>query len=165
MTYGSIDWGQRTITVSSQLTATGDVGLTKTPAAMRTIALPDGVLENLAARMAAVGADAGDLIFPNILGGPMSYPNFYRRVWIPTVKAAGLEGLHLHDIRKAFASRMVADGRTPSYLEDVMGHRSFSTTMKYYVATPDEEAELARNGLDDWLAEEERTSRYGTHAA
>ncbi len=88
----------------------------------------------------------------------MSYPNFYRRVWIPTVKAAGLEGLHLHDLRKAFASRMVADGRTPSYLEDVMGHKSFSTTMKYYAATPEAEADLARKDLDDWLSEEENAA-------
>jgi integrase len=85
----------------------------------------------------------------------MSYPNFYRRIWVPSVERAGLKGLHLHDLRKAFASHMASSGHTPSYIEDVMGHASYSTTMKYYTMTSDTEADQARGQLEDWIGREE----------
>lgn len=153
MTYKSVSWEKKTISIVGQMKR-NEVRPTKTAAGLRTIALPDVLIERLATRVAESAATEDDLIFPNVLGGQMSYPNFYRRVWIPTVKAAKLEGLHLHDLRKAFASRMVMDGRTPSYLEEVMGHQSFATTMKYYVTPSDEEADRARKDLKSWLCEE-----------
>ncbi len=56
MTYGSVDWAAKTIAVSNQLTARGEFSSTKTAAAMRVIALPDGVLDAVRHRMEEAGA-------------------------------------------------------------------------------------------------------------
>jgi integrase len=152
-TYDAVRWDRMELEIRDDL-PDGSTGALKTPAADRVVPLTHSVVEGLRQRMEETGADRGDLIFPNRDGGPMSYSNFYRRVWVPTAAKAGMPGLHLHDLRKAFATHMAAAGRTNQYLEDVMGHKSYSTTMKYYVKVPEEEADLARRDLDDWLGQE-----------
>ncbi len=153
-TYGAISWEHKTIQVRDR-SPDGSSNAVKSQAAVRTIPLPDGVLELLRERMSASGSDDEDLIFTNSIGGKVSYQNFYRRIWRPTVESAGLKGLHLHDLRKAFATQLAASGHTPSFIEDVMGHKSYSTTMKYYTMTSDDEAERARRELGEWLGREE----------
>lgn len=158
-TYGAVRWEHKTLEVLD-LQPDGTPSAVKSRAAVRSIPLPDAVVDLLRTRMAATGSGAEDLIFSNSLGGHMSYPNFYRRVWRPTVEKAGLAGLHLHDLRKAFATHLAATGHTPSFIEDVMGHASYSTTMKYYTMTSDEESERARRELGDWLGREESEQKW-----
>lgn len=153
-TYGAIRWEHKTLEVRD-LQPDGTPSGVKSRSAVRSIPLPDAVMDLLRNRMAATESGPDDLIFSNSLGGRMSYPNFYRRVWGPTVERAGLKGLHLHDLRKAFATHLAASGHTPSFIEDVMGHASYATTMKYYTMTSDEEADRARRELGDWVGREE----------
>ena len=43
----------------------------------------------------------GDLVFAGPGGGLLHHSNFRRRVWLPAVAAAGLTGIHFHDLRHA----------------------------------------------------------------
>lgn len=153
-TYVAIRWERKTREVLDEQ-PDGTASAVKSAAAVRSIPLPNGVVDMLRSRMLASGSRPEDLIFPNSLGGRMSYSNFYRRIWGPTAGRAGLKGLHLHDLRKAFATQLSKDGHTPAFIEDVMGHASYSTTMKYYTKATDEEEERARRELSEWIGREE----------
>ncbi len=154
LTYGAIQREKLTIEVRDA-SVDGGSGGAKTAAAIRSIPVHPAVIQALADRKVKTRSEDDDLIFPNKDGNRMSYPNFYQRIWKPTVEKAGLEDLRLHDLRKAYATHLAATGRTPSYLEEVMGHRSYSTTMKYYTKTPDEEADRARHDLEGWIGRED----------
>jgi hypothetical protein len=39
------------------------------------------------------------LVFTSPEGAPLRHSNFYRRAWMPALKAVGLPGVHLHDLR------------------------------------------------------------------
>ena len=69
-------------------------GPTKTGAGLRTVTLPTVAAEALAEHL-SMYAEAGPegLVFSAEGGGPIRHSNFTRRVWIPTTRAAGVEGL------------------------------------------------------------------------
>jgi integrase len=103
------------------------VGLPKSEAGRRTLALPQVLVEMLTAYMEAVGltdADGDALLFTAPGGGPLRYTNWLCRVWYPAPIAAGLgeivedkitgrrryEGLGFHDLRRASATGLVPAG-------------------------------------------------------
>ena len=46
-------------------------------------------------------------------GGQLHHGNFGRRVWLPAVAAAGLPGIHLHDLRHAGNTLSADAGANP----------------------------------------------------
>lgn len=48
-----------------------------------------------------VAPEAGALVFAASQGGPLYRATFHRHVWAPPVKAAGIEGLRVHDLRQS----------------------------------------------------------------
>ena len=48
--------------------------------------------------------------------------NFYRRVYLPAVKAAGLEGVAWHTLRHTFASRLAMSGASLSTIAALLRH-------------------------------------------
>ncbi|MDO9555998.1 MAG: site-specific integrase [Coriobacteriia bacterium] len=129
------------------------VASTKTRASVGMVPLPGSLIPLVDQRRRQV-VDPNGLIFCRRDGLPLSdgSPN---RELAKALSVAGLPDLHLHDLRKAYASHLAAAGRTPAYLEEVMGHRSYSTTMKYYTKTPFEEADRVRKDVSDWLGRED----------
>ena len=98
-------------------------------------------------------------MFPTPSGAPVHTSNFYKRVWRPTLTAAGLpQTWHLRDLRKAYASSLVRSGRSMSFFTAVMGHASARTTMKYYAGVFPEETLSAVRDLEEWYSPL-RTSR------
>ncbi len=76
-------------------------------------------------------AATGDLALP----GPGSRPwltDSWRRPWGKARKAAGLPGLHTHDLRHAFAARQIDAGVDLKTLQYVMGHAHLSITTDLY---------------------------------
>jgi integrase len=60
--------------------------------------LPRFVVDALAERLAGPGT-AEELVFAGPPGGALRVTLFRQRFWLPAVKAAGLDGLRIHDLR------------------------------------------------------------------
>jgi integrase len=58
--------------------------------------------------------------------------NFVKRQFKPALKKAGVRRIRFHDLRHTFAALMISRGANPKFLQEVMGHESFSTTMNMY---------------------------------
>lgn len=58
------------------------------------------------------------------------------RAWYPALKRAGLEGLHFHDLRHTFASRLVMNGVDLYRVQILMGHKTPMMTVRYAHLSP-----------------------------
>ena len=68
-------------------------GPLKSDASQRVVALPSFLVDELEGHGAHHGEPGPDgLVFPAAEGGPMRRSNFRRRVWLPALRATGLEG-------------------------------------------------------------------------
>ena len=75
---------------------------------------------------------------PPRAGTPISRNTFRTRVWLPAVKASGVDfDVRIHDLRHAHASWLLAGGSDLKSVMDRMGHAQIQTTQKYLHALPD----------------------------
>jgi len=100
----------------------------------RTLHVSRELLDLLAARIAELGLDRDDLLFPSreIAGGlPLSRGTFSTRFWRPAVTRAGIDfPLRMHDLRHAHASWLLAGGADLKSVMERMGHGQIMTTQK-----------------------------------
>jgi hypothetical protein len=85
----------------------------KSSAGVRTIAMPQALVDLLAEHLARRGltaADADRLLFEAPQGGPLRYANWRCRVWLPAAVAAHCEGAGFHDLRRVSATALVVGG-------------------------------------------------------
>jgi integrase len=159
--FGSLRWGElaalrrcdidlraRTIRVEHQLTESPGLGLTfgppKSAAGRRTVPLPDLVLADLADHLAQLGRnDDAALIFTSPEGTPLRHGNFQRRVWLPALNAAGMPGVHFHDLRHAGNSYTANAGANMRELMERMGHSTARAAMIYLHSTDQRQRALA----------------------
>jgi site-specific recombinase XerD len=73
--------------------------------------------------------------------------NFRNRIWQPAVKAAGLEGLKVKDMRKTAATNLLQSGLDMKTVTAVMGHENISTTLNHYAKTTPESLSIAAKVL------------------
>jgi integrase len=106
-------------------------GPPKTSAGRRMVGLPRFVVDALAERMAAPGA-AEDFVFGGPHGGVLRVTLFRQRFWLPAVKAAGLDGLRIHDLRHTAVALWIAAGANPKEVAARAGHASVSFTLDRY---------------------------------
>lgn len=111
---------------------------TKTPAGTRVVPLFPTVRAALEARAKRLGgpvqwlAKDERLLFANAIGGPVEPTNFYRREWLPAVKAAGFSDLHLHDLRHFAATRLNELGMPDKLRTTIIGHANENVTNSLY---------------------------------
>src|SRR5690606_19689844 len=55
-----------------------------------------------------------------------------KRVWIPALKAAGLEYRNPYQTRHTFASMMLSQGKNPLWVAQQMGHKDWGMIRKVY---------------------------------
>ena len=73
---------------------------------------------------------------------------FRARAWRPVTKAAGLDGLRIHDLRHTAVALWIAAGASPKEVAALAGHTSVSFTLdRYGHLYPDSYATL-RHRLD-----------------
>ncbi len=154
LTHEDVDLETGLLTVKGQL-VNGELSRTKTQAGSRTIPIPMQLRDALRSHLLRCPPNELGLLFPTENGYPVNPSNFYKRVWKPTVLAAGVRpDLKMHDLRKQFASVQVRQRRSAAYLQSVMGHRSAVTTLTWYAGVFEDELEAAAKDMGDWLAEE-----------
>jgi integrase len=81
------------------------------------------------------------LVFASSSGSMMDPSNVRRRRHEPTLKAAGLERIRLHDLRHSAATLAVAAGESILFVQAQLGHADVRTTQRY--AHPDAAAHRA----------------------
>jgi integrase len=69
---------------------------------------------------------------PPPVGRPLRIPSFRARFWVPATKAAGLQGLRIHDLRHTAVARWIAAGATPKEVAVRAGPTSVSFTLDRY---------------------------------
>jgi integrase len=113
------------------------------------------VVEELGARLAEPGEPEG-FVFTAPQGGPLRVTAFRARVWRPATRAAGLDGLRIHDLRHTAVALWIAAGANPKEVAARAGHASVSFTLdRYGHLYPESDAAL-RERLDAIYAAGER---------
>jgi len=99
LTWGAVDLDKGELHVRHQLQG-GKLVDTKTGAGERTIPLATATIAALRDRQTVCPWTEPDLMFTTDNGKPLNPSNFYKRIWAPVKKAAGLpEGTTLHQLR------------------------------------------------------------------
>jgi integrase len=83
------------------------------------------------------------LVFTSPGASPLHHSNFRVRVWLPALKAAGLSGLHFHDLRHTGNTLAATAGATLRELMDRMGHDSERAAMIYLHGSEARQHEIA----------------------
>lgn len=73
---------------------------------------------------------AHDVLFTNQRGGPLTARSL-RRVVAARGLDAGVGGLHPHALRHSYATHMLDQGADLRGIQELLGHRSLSTTQRY----------------------------------
>ena len=107
----------------------------------RTLRVSPELLELLAERIAELGLDREDLLFPSreqAGGQPLSRATFNTRYWRPAVARSGVDfDVRVHDLRHAHASWLLAGGADLKAVMERMGHAQIMTTQRYLHTLPD----------------------------
>jgi integrase len=122
----------------------------KSAAGVRTLSIPPELVDLLAGHMAAGGltaAEQGALVFTGERGGPLNYSHWRGRVWEPACQRAGLAGLTFHDLRRANATGMVAEGVDLKTAQTRFGHSDPRLTIGLYAQAVSEADRQAAAGL------------------
>ena len=106
-------------------------GPLKSKKAYRTIGIPAFLAEELAAHLSAFPSST-DLVFSHESGGPLDYGRFRRRHWHPAVEVSVGEPCTPHDLRHTHVAMLIADGQSPRYIADRLGHTSTRTVLDVY---------------------------------
>lgn len=161
ITVDRIDFLRRQITIDRQL-ATRDGSIRwkepKTPSSVRTIPLDDGVVEAVAAHLAATGSPAKGLVFSTPHGraidlhrayGEAKRPGWFRKA---TRKVGLPDNVTLHDLRHFYASLLIRNGASVKLVQARLGHKSAQETLDTYGHLWPDSDEQTRSILNEALS-------------
>src|SRR4051794_11641276 len=124
----------------------------KTEASVRTIPLPQVVVDALAAHLAAFPAGPGGFVFTTTTGTPMRRTAFSARVWRPAALAAGLDGsVTFHALRHHYASLLIRFGESVKTVQARLGHASAAETLDTYSHLWPDSDDRTREAVDTAL--------------
>jgi site-specific recombinase XerD len=130
----------------------------KSAASDRVIVLSSKHVEVIAQYLQETNRTARDAeapLFVTASGSRLVYANFRNRIWVPTVKSVGLEGLRIKDMRKTAATNLLQSGADAKTVTAIMGHEDIRTTLNHYAKTTPESlataAQVLVNGVTEAL--------------
>jgi integrase len=88
-------------------------------------------------------------VFRNSYGTPLDPNNLRRRVFYKAVESASLKKFRIHDLRHTFATLLLENGESLSYLKDQLGHHSIQITVDTYGHVVSGNNRQAVDRLDD----------------
>ncbi|TDD47946.1 tyrosine-type recombinase/integrase [Saccharopolyspora elongata] len=83
------------------------------------------------ARHRGGGRCTGALLLASKAGTPLNYGNVRRQHRDSVAEGAGLAGVTPHDMRHTYASWLIQDGAGIETVSALLGHKSWTTTMRY----------------------------------
>jgi integrase len=96
------------------------------------IGLRDERRERLRARVVDRN-EASGYVFAAAHGGYLSNLN---RDWYATLRRAGIDDLHFHDLRHSFGSRLAMHGVALHTIAELLGHRTLGMTKRHSHLSP-----------------------------
>jgi integrase len=139
--FEDIDWFQKELIINKSLgkcPATDGihkwiwkVGPTKSKRSNRRVALTNNVIQFLS-KLKQFSGKSEDLIFSNDDSTRIDPDYFDEHIFEPIRKKAGLNSVRFHDLRHFFASMLIAQGESPKYVCDQLGHSSVQITFDVY---------------------------------
>jgi integrase len=155
---GDLDFLNREITVARTLSDNGRRVDTPKTGESRIVDMSQQLAETLRAQAVAVRAAALKVgvpteqrlwLFPERTGGPRD-PHNVRRAFARILKHATLPA-HLtpHCLRHTFASILLAEGKSPAYVQAQLGHKSIAMTVDTYGRWLPKGNKAAIDSLDD----------------
>jgi integrase len=143
-----IDLERGTVTVAEQLVEVNgafSVGPPKSLAGRRIVTLPAAVVEALAEHLDNYTPKSPDaFVFLSSQNRHLRRSNFNRRVWQPATRAAGVEGLRVHDLRHTAGTLATAAGGSLREVMDRLGHSTTVAAVRYQHVMADRDAAIAR---------------------
>jgi len=107
------------------------IGPTKSKKSNRRVGLAANVLQLLSGLKQVPAAGEG-LIFADADGHFIDPDYFDDHIFDPIRVKAGLPDIRFHDLRHFFASMLIAQGESPKYVSDQLGHSSIQITFDTY---------------------------------
>jgi len=159
---GSLDLLRNSVTVTQQLGRDRRLGEPKSHAGRRQFAIPPELSELLAGHMTAsqlTGAEPDRLVFTTPQGQPLDYSHWRIRTWLPAIAKAGLDGAGFHDLRRANATTLVAQGIDIKTAQTRLGHSDPRTTLSVYAQVVPETDRAAATALGRTFFQRSRTNR------
>lgn len=148
---GDLDPLRRTLRVDEQLSRQGTGRMVSSPLktrkARRTIGIPQFLADELVAHL-TTHPSSSDLIFSMTQGGPLDYNRFRSRYWNPAVNASVGPPCTPHDLRHTHVALLIAQGESPKYIADRLGHESTRTVFDVYGHLYDGVDEAATDRLE-----------------
>jgi len=86
-------------------------------------------------------------VFANAEGHPYTDP---KTAFIAARRRAGLDGLHFHDLRHAYARQFLVRGGSMAQLRVILGHASYRMTERYVAFSEADTVQTARRLGDLW---------------
>ncbi len=124
------------------------LGPPKTAAAVRTVAIPEAILDDLRAHVRSYAEPGVDgRVFTGPKGATIRRSNWHT-VWRRACVAVGVEGLHFHDLRHTGNTLAAGTGASLRDLMTRMGHTSARAALIYQHATSERDRAIAAS-LDD----------------
>jgi integrase len=151
LTVDRLDMLRREVTVDRQLVTLPNtpprLAPPKTQASVRTVPLPQVVVDAVAAHLAAHPASRDGYVF-TIEGQPISRQAF-GHLWRPVVAAAGLPaGTGLHALRHYYASLLIRHGESVKTVQARLGHASAVETLDTYSHLWPDSDDRTREAID-----------------
>lgn len=147
-----IDPLRLTLRVDEQLSRQGSSrivsGPPKTSKALRTIGLPEFLASELVGHIADYPSSS-DLVFSLPQGGLLDYNRFRTRYWNPAVRISVGPSCTPHDLRHTHVAILIAQGESPKYIADRLGHESTRTVFDVYGHLYEGVDQAASSRLDD----------------
>lgn len=152
VTVDRLDFLRRVVTVDRQLVTVTGVrpvfGPPKTTASVRTVPLPQVVVDAMAAHLAAYPVEDGGLVFTLDGSQPISRQSF-GHLWRPVARSAGLPtGTGLHALRHYYASLLIRHGESVKVVQARLGHANAAETLDTYSHLWPDSDDRTREAID-----------------
>ncbi|MFC6151547.1 MULTISPECIES: tyrosine-type recombinase/integrase [Mumia] len=153
VTLDRIDFLRRSLRVDRQLLLTRPhtFGPPKTDSGIRTIPLPQVVVEALSVHVAEHGTGVDQMLFANPGGGILNR-DLVTRAFRDAVREVGApDGTRLHDLRHYYASLLIRHGESVKVVQARLGHASAKETLDTYSHLWPDSEDMTRAAIDSVL--------------